>query len=152
MDRGSPERPLPEAISSRILLYRRSSSAAASYMFLPGNPGSSGVSTTLFLQPIWLIAIWLIAALSENMDLPDPPQTTQLADFRSSYRGSSFFFLTPRRLCLIRLTYPTWLILSFIARTPHLASFSSSLDLRPCPHISFGQITWAFFAFLRKQP
>ncbi len=50
--RGSSEKPLPELIKSKVFLYRLSSSAAASYMFLPGKPGSSGVNTTLFLHPI----------------------------------------------------------------------------------------------------
>ena len=98
--------PLPELIKSKVLLYRLSSSAAASYMFFPGKPGSSGVNTTLFLQPIWLIAIWLIAAFKEYRERPDPLQTTQLADFKSSYSGNSFCLLTSRRLSLILLTYP----------------------------------------------
>jgi len=34
-------------------------------MLLPGKPGSSGVKTTLFLQPAWLRAIWLRAAFNE---------------------------------------------------------------------------------------
>ena len=31
----------------------------------------------MFLQPIWLIAIWLIAAFKEYSERPDPLQTTQ---------------------------------------------------------------------------
>ena len=55
--KGSSESPLPELTKSSVLLNLLSSSSAASYMFFPGKPGSSGVKITLFRQPIWLIAI-----------------------------------------------------------------------------------------------
>jgi len=111
MTKGSSDRPLPELMRSRVFLYRLSSSAAASYMSFPGKPGSSGVKTTLLRQPIWLIAIWLIAAFREYSDLPDPLQTTQLLDFSSSYSGSSLFFFMSRMLSRILFTYPTLLTL-----------------------------------------
>ncbi|UCC28034.1 MAG: hypothetical protein JSW29_00855, partial [Candidatus Bathyarchaeota archaeon] len=73
--------------------------------------------------------IWLIAAFNEYSDLPDPLQTTQLADFRSSYSGNSFLLFMLRRLSLILLTYPTRLILLLISLSPQSRKSSSVLDL-----------------------
>lgn len=134
---GSSERPLPELIKSRLFLYRLSSWAAASCMLFPGKPGSSSVNTTLFLHPILLIAIWLIAAFKEYNDLPEPPQTTQSADFRSSYSGNSFLLFTSRMFSLILLTYPMRLIPLLISPSPHLRD-ASSAHLSIFPYFDIG--------------
>jgi hypothetical protein len=60
-----------------------------------------------------------MAALSEYSDLPDPPQMTQSAAFRSSYNGIRLCRLMPRMLSLILLTYPIQLILLFMSTAPY---------------------------------
>ncbi len=96
-------------------------------MFLPGKPGSSGVMTTLFLQPTWLRAIWLMEALSEYSERPAPLQTTQSADLRSSYSGARLFFLMARTLSLTLLVKPMLLILLLMFTAPDFSVVSEWL-------------------------
>jgi hypothetical protein len=55
-----------------------------------------------------------MAAFNEYSDRPDPPHTTQSADFRSSYREANSLFLTLSRFSLILLMYPMRLTLLLI--------------------------------------
>jgi hypothetical protein len=59
-----------------------------------------------------------MAAFNEYSDLPDPPQTTQSAALKASYKGNRSLRLMPSMLSRILLTYPMLLILLLIVTAP----------------------------------